>query len=171
MKKCQKTDAFGNPCGNRGIELEHVEKTVMASLREHEAELLRTPIELHEADFPTEHFLHTKERELESLRDGVGRLKDLFVMGDVTKAEYKARLERLKDLIVRKENEYEQLKESLDGCSSLTHAERLQMMDELKASWTTAIDVKDRNRLMKLITLRIDYTRDGDEVDVRVKFR
>ena len=74
----------------------------------------------------------TKERELESLRDGVGRLKDLFVMGDVTKAEYKARLERLKDLIVRKENE--QLKESLDGCSPLTHAERLQMMDELKAS-------------------------------------
>lgn len=75
-------------------------------------------------DFPTEHLLHAKERELESLRDGVNRLKDLFVMGDVTKAEYKTRLERLKDLIVRKENEYEQLKESLDGCSPLTHVKR-----------------------------------------------
>ncbi len=38
---------------------------------------------------------------------------------------------------------------------------RLQMMDELKASWTTAIDVKER----------IEYTRNGDDVDIRVKFR
>lgn len=69
-----------------------------------------------------------QERELESLRDGVNRLKDLFVMDDVTKAEYKTRLERLKDLIVRRENEYEQSKESLDGCSLLTHAKRLQLI-------------------------------------------
>lgn len=92
-------------------------------------------------------------------------------MGDVTKAVYKTRLERLKDLIVRKENEYEQLKESLNGCSPLTHAERRQLIDELKSSWTTAIDVKERNRIMKLITLRIEYTRGGDEADIRVKFR
>lgn len=171
MKKCQKTDAFGNPCGNRGIELEHVEKAVLESLRGHEAELLKTPVETNESDVPTEHLLHTKEKELESLRDGVSRLKDLYVMGDVTKGEYKTRLERLKDLIVKKENEYEQLKESLDGCSPLTHAERLQLIDELKSSWTTAIDVKERNRLMKLIIERIEYSRNGDEVDIRMKFR
>ncbi|OAG91643.1 hypothetical protein AYW79_13655, partial [Ferroacidibacillus organovorans] len=171
VKKCQKTDAFGNCCGNRGIELEHVEKAVMESLREHEAELLKTPVETNESDFPTEHLLHTKERELESLRDGVNRLKDLFVMGDVNKAEYKTRLERLKDLIVKKENEYEQLKESLDGCSPLIHAERLQLIDELKASWTTAIDVKERNRLMKLIIERIEYRRNWDDIDIHVKFR
>ncbi|OAG92865.1 hypothetical protein AYW79_13070 [Ferroacidibacillus organovorans] len=95
----------------------------------------------------------------------------MFVMGDVTKLEYKTRLQRLKELIVKKENDYEQLKESLDGYSPLIHAERLQMIDELKASWTTAINVKERNRLMKLITLRIEYTRNGDEVDIQVKLR
>ena len=143
----------------------------MESLREHEAELLKTSIETNESDIPTEHLLHTKEKELESLQDGVNRLKDLFVMGDVTKAEYKRRLERLKDLIVKKENEYEQLKESLNGCSPLTHAERLQLIDELKSSWTTAIDVKGRNRLMRLIIERIDYTRNGGEIDIQVKFK
>jgi hypothetical protein len=91
--------------------------------------------------------------------------------GQVGRNTHKTRLEHLKALIVRKENEYEQLKESLDGCSLLIHAERLQLIDELKSSWTTAIDVKERNRLMNLITLRIEYTRDGDEVDIRVKFR
>lgn len=133
--------------------------------------LSRGALREHELDFPTDHLLHTKERELESLRDGVNRLKDLFEMGDVTKAEYKARLERLKDLIVRKENEYEQLKESLDGCSPLIHAERIQLIDELKGSWTTTIDVKERNRLMKLIIEQIEYTRDGVEVEIQVKFR
>jgi len=170
-QKCPKTNAFGNPCGNRGIELEHVEKAVMESLREHEAELLKTPIETNESDFPTVHLLHTKERQLDLLWDGVNRLKDLFVMGDVTKLEYKTRLERLKDLIVRMENEYEQLKESLDGCSPLARAERLQLIDELKASWKTAIDVKERNQLLKLIIERIEYSRDGGEVGIQVKFR
>ena len=120
MKKCQKTDVYGNPCVHRGSELEHVEKAVMESLREHEAELLKTPVVIGASDISTEHLLHTKERELESQRDGVSRLKDLLVMGDVTKAEYKTRLQRLKDLIVKKENEYEQLRESLDGCSRRT---------------------------------------------------
>lgn len=92
-------------------------------------------------------------------------------MGDVTKTEYKARLERLNDLIVKKENEYEQLKESLEGCSPLTHAERLQLIDELKASWTTTIDVKERNRLMKLVIERIEYARNGGEIDIQVKFK
>ncbi len=92
-------------------------------------------------------------------------------MGDVTKAEYKARIERLKDLTVKKENENEQLKEILDRCSPLTHAERLQMMDEPKASWPTTIDVKERNRLMKLLIERIEYAQDGNEVDIQVKFR
>ncbi|OPG16946.1 hypothetical protein [Ferroacidibacillus organovorans] len=61
-------------------------------------------------------------------------------MGDVTKVEYKTRLQRLKELIVKKENDYEQLKESLDGYSPLIHAERLQMIDELKASWTVFVN-------------------------------
>lgn len=71
VEKCQKADSFGNPCGNRGIELEHVEKAVIESLREHEAELLKTLVEIPKSDFPAEHLLHTKERELESLRDNV----------------------------------------------------------------------------------------------------
>ena len=80
---------------------------VMESLRKHEKELLKTPISVNTSDVPPEHLLHTKEKELEALRDGVSRIKDLYVMGEVTKVEYKTRLERLEDLIVKKENEFE----------------------------------------------------------------
>lgn len=58
-----------------------------------------------------------------------------------------------------------------DGCSPLTHAERLQLIHEIKTSWTTTIDVKERNRLMKPIVERIEYTRNGDEIDIQVKFK
>ncbi|WP_258111962.1 hypothetical protein [Alicyclobacillus sp. SP_1] len=64
----------------------------------------------------------------------MSRLKDLFVIGDVTKPEYKTRLERLKGLTVKKENEVEQLKESLEGSSPLTHAERLQRLEAMKVA-------------------------------------
>ena len=139
VKKCQRTDAFGHACSNRGIELEHVEMAVMESLREHEKELLKMPVSVDEPDISPQHLLDVKERELEKLRNGVSRLKDLFVIGDMTKPEYKARLERLKNLTVKKENEVKQLKESLDGRSPLTQAERLE---------------------------RIEYTRNDNEVDI-----
>lgn len=152
VKKCQKTDAFGHACGNRGIELEHVEIAVMESLRQHEKELLKIPVRVDEPDISPQHLLDAKEQELEKFRDGVSRLKDLFVIGDVTKPEYKTRLERLKDLTIKKENEVEQLKESLDGRSPLTHVERLRRIEALKDAWET-IDISpmERNRLAKQI--------------------
>ena len=82
------------------------------------------------------------------------------------------RLERLKDLIVKKENEFEQLRNSLDGCAALTHAERLQRIEALKAAWETLdINPKERNRLTKRIVDRIVYTRNEDEIDIQMKFR
>ncbi len=144
----------------------------MECLRQHEQELPKTPVSVDELDISPQHLLDVKERELEKLRDGVSQLKDLFVIGDVTKPEYKTRLERLKDLTVKKENEVEQLKESLDGRSPLTHAERLQRIETLKDSWDTiGIHPMERNRLAKQIIERIEYTRNDNEIDVRVKFR
>lgn len=44
-------------------------------------------------------------------------------------------------------------------------------IDDLKASWSTVIDVQEQNRLQKLIIERIEYTRNGDEIDIQVKFK
>ena len=119
----------------------------------------------------TERLLQMKEAELERLRDGVNRLQDLFVMGDLSKPDYTARLERLRTLIVKKENEIYQLRDNLDGCSELTQALRMQRIDAFKSAWEARVDVRERNRLAKLLIERIDYTRSADEIDVRVHFR
>ncbi|WP_258111961.1 zinc ribbon domain-containing protein [Alicyclobacillus sp. SP_1] len=60
LVKCRKTDAFGHACGNRGIELEHVEMAVMESLRTHEKELLKMPVSVDEPDISPQHLLDVK---------------------------------------------------------------------------------------------------------------
>jgi len=66
----------------------------------------------------------------------------------------------------------DQLKESLDGYSPLTHAERLQRIEALKVAWDTIeISPMERSQLTKQIVERIEYTRDGNKIDIRVKLR
>jgi SMC interacting uncharacterized protein involved in chromosome segregation len=98
-------------------------------------------------------------------------LQDLFVMGDPSKQDYTTRLERLRTLIVKKENEIYQLRDNLDECAELTRALLVQRFDAFKSAWEAHVEVKERNRLAKLLIERIDYTRSADGIDVRVKFR
>lgn len=92
-------------------------------------------------------------------------------MGDLSKQDYTARLERLRTLMVKKENEIEQLRDHLDGSPELTRSLRLQRFEAFKSAWEERIEVKERNRLAKLLIERIDYTRGPDGIDVRVQFR
>jgi len=64
------------------------------------------------------------------------------------------------------------VKERLHGRAPLTHVERLQRIEALKAAWET-IDISsmEKNRLAKQIMERIEYTRNGAEIDICVKFR
>ncbi|MHB1956585.1 MAG: hypothetical protein ACYCOU_22880, partial [Sulfobacillus sp.] len=55
--------------------------------------------------------LRLKEAEPETLHEGVLWLKVLHVSAALTKQEYRTRLDRQKDLIVKKENEIQQWKE------------------------------------------------------------
>ena len=129
------------------------------------------PADAEEPVQSSERLLQTKGAELERLRDGVNRLQDLFVMGDLSKQDYTTRLERLRTLIVKKENEIDQLRDNLHGCSELTHTLRMQRLDAFKSAWEARVDVRERNRLAKLLIERIDYTRSADEIDVQVQFR
>ncbi len=171
VKKCRKPDNDGIICGNPGIELESVETAVFESLRQYETELLQMPADAEDPVHSSERRLQTKEAELERLRESVNRLQDLFVMGDLSKPDYTTRLERLRTLIVKKENDIYRWRDNLDGCTELTQALRVQRLDAFKSAWEARVDVRERNRLAKLLIERIDYTRSADEIDVQIQFR
>lgn len=116
--------------------------------------------------------LRLKETELETLHEGVTRLKDLYVSGDLTKQEYRARLDRQKDLIVKKENEIQQLKETTQVGGPVSDRDRLQRIEKLQNVWEL-LDSKseEKNRLLKQSIERIEYVRDNYRIDVKVEFR
>lgn len=142
------------------------------NIRDYEEEIRSRPIQVSTPDMTPQMVLRQKETELETLYEGVIRLKDLYVSADLTKQEYRARLDRQKDLIVKKENEIQQLKEIVQVGGPISDQDRLQRIEELEGVWQL-LDTKpeEKNRLFKQIIERIEYTRDGYRIDVRVKFR
>lgn len=116
--------------------------------------------------------LRLKEAEPETLHEGVLWLKDLYVSADLTKQEYRTRLDRQRDLIVKKENEIQQWKEIVQVGGPVSDQERWQRIEELENVWQH-LDTKpeEQNRLFKQIIERIEYARNGAGINVRVKFR
>ena len=173
MKKCQKIDPYGNRCGNPGCDVEHVDRSVLESLQEYEEEIRSRPIQETDLnDVTPQMMLRLRETELENLHEGISRLKDLYVSGDLTKQEYRSRLDRQKDLITKKENEIQQLKETQQIGGPVSDGDRLQRIENLSNVWEQ-LDAKpgEKNRLLQQIIDRVEYTRDGYGINIRIKFR
>jgi len=130
------------------------------------------PIQVSTSDMTPQTVLRLKETELETLHEGILRLNDLHVSADLTEQEYRTRLDRPRDLIVKKENEIQQLKEIVHVGGPVSDQERLQRIEELENVWQH-LDTKpeEKNRLTKQVIERIEYARNGYGIDVRVKFR
>ncbi|KUO95796.1 recombinase family protein [Ferroacidibacillus organovorans] len=173
VKKCQKIDPYGNRCGNPGADLVHIELAVMESLRDYEEEIRSKPIQTSDSpDMTPQMVLKLKETELETLHEGLNRLKDIYVSGDLTKQEYRTRLGHQKDLIMKKENDIQQLKETLQVGGPISDQDRLQRIEQLQEVWKQLDCMpEEKNRLLKQIIERIEYVRDNYRIDVRVKFR
>ncbi|WP_258112162.1 recombinase family protein [Alicyclobacillus sp. SP_1] len=172
VKKCQKVDPFGNRCGNPGADLEHLEVAVIESLHEYEEEIRSRRIQVSTSDMIPKTMLRLKETELETLHEGILRLKDQYVSADLTKQEYRTRLDHQKDLIVKKENEIQQLKEIVHISGPISDQERLERIEELENVWQL-LDTKpeEKNRLFKQTIERIEYARNGYGINARVRFR
>lgn len=173
VKKCQKIDPYGNRCGNPGCDVEHVDQSVLESLREYEEEIRSRPIQETDSNDVTPQMMwRLRETELDNLHEGISRLKDLYVSGDLTKQEYRSRLDRQKDLITKKENEIQQLKETLQIGGPVSDGDRLQRIENLNNVWEQLnAQPGEKNRLLKQITERIEYARDGYGINIRIKFR
>lgn len=173
VKKCQKIDPFGKRCGNPGTDVEHVDLAVIESLREYDEEIRARPIQITDTpDMTPQMLLRLKETELEGLHEGMSRLKDMYISGDLTKQEYQTRLNHQKDLIVKKENDIQHLKETLQIGGPVSDQERLQRIEQLQDVWRQLdSQPEEKNRLLKQIIERIEYVRDNDRIDVRVQFR
>jgi hypothetical protein len=84
-------------------------------------------------------------------------LQDRYVSAALTNQEYRTRLDRQKDLIVKKENEIQQWKEIVQVGGPVSDQERWQRIEELENVWPH-VDTKpaEQNRLCKQSIERIE---------------
>jgi site-specific DNA recombinase len=142
-------------------------------LEQYEQFLINREPQTQKNDNSTLHLaLKNKQEELKRLESGVDRIKDLFIEGLLDKNEMKAKVEKMQSQIQAKKEEIRHIEQSLAVMeSSRTDEDRLNAIKRFKEAWNTeGISKKELNKLAKEIIDRIELTREGDNVQINIRF-
>ena len=166
LKKCQNSDPFGNRCTNRGFgSVDLIIDSVMSQLCNYEESLLAQTEQEQGRNLnePLERSLQNKEKELAKLTASLAKMKELYEMGDYTRAEYIEKSDKRKREIADKENEVREIRDTLGKVLSVrTIGEKLERLNKFRMEWNTTLTAKERNALLKSIVSKIVYLRVGD---------
>lgn len=173
VKTCLTTDHFGNRCHNRCLNVEVIYAQLFLDLEQYEQQLLNHEPKEKQGDSSTLQLaLHNKLEELERLEKGINRIKDLFIDELIDKLEMKKRIEKHQKLIQTKKEEIRSIEQSFAVIENVrTDADRLYAIREFKKAWNTeGISKRELNILAKQLIDRIEYVREGNNVQINIKF-
>lgn len=170
LKKCQHRDPFGNSCTNRGVAANLFFTVFFHRLAKHEQDLLsgqREPVGM-----PAETLLESKLAELAELEQSRNRAEEQYIItGKLTKERFEALTSIIDQKTQAIRGEVAELRPAL-AKAELTPEERLDRIQALKAGWTAeGISDEERNRLLKTLVERIVYLRQGDEVELDIRWK
>ncbi|MCU5460665.1 recombinase family protein [Bacillus cereus] len=173
VKTCLTTDRFGYRCHNRSLNVEVIYAQLFLDLEQYEQQLLSHEPKEKQGDSSTLQLaLQNKHEELERLEKGIERIKDLFIDEVIDKSEMKKRLEKQKQLMQTKKEEIRSIEQSLAVIENIrTDNDRLHAIREFKKAWNTeGISKRELNTLAKQLIDRIEYVREGNNVQINIKF-
>lgn len=171
IRTCNHADPYGNRCKNRGLDVEIIYTAIDEYLERYE-DLIRN-------EKPKENTKHNslqmlfelRKKELAELQQGLERIDDLYIMGRLNRQQVKEKVERQNDLIRRKQEEIQQVQDSLGHFNGMSNAERLQRITDLKKVWHDLnVSSEEKNRLAKQIIDRISYVRLKKDAEIKVDF-
>lgn len=173
VKTCLTMDRFGNRCHNRSLNVEVIYAQLFLDLEQYEQQLLNHEPKEKQGDSSTLQLaLHNKLEELERLEKGIERIKDLFIDEIIDKLEMQKRIEKQKQLMQTKKEEIRSIEQSLAVIENVrTDNDRLHAIREFKTAWDTdGISKRELNILAKKLIDRIEYVREGNNVQINIKF-
>jgi site-specific DNA recombinase len=172
VRKCQKPDAFGNRCKNRGINVNVLYKAIDTALSNYEDEILNTKDKPDEERMQLVASVQSLEVQLDKLKEGLERIKSLYIDGIINREEMKTKTEEQNRKIQRVQAEIDSLKSSLGYISNISREEKFQQITEFKRNFDpNSQDPQSMNRLAKTIIDKIVFTREGDNaINIDVKF-
>lgn len=172
VKKCWHKDYFGNKCPNSSGKAQYIIDAIDEQLKEYE-EQIKKEIESCE-DQSTDLIqlqIKTIMDKLNKKDIALKRARIAYDEGVDTLDEYRFAKERILKEVDELENQLSVENLKLQKAQSITNHEKLHYIEEFRRSrWEDELDDKELNDLYKTIISSIIWTKQGDNIDIKVNF-
>lgn len=173
VKTCQHANPVGVRCGNRGIYADHIYFFLNQELDRYEQELLSQTPKQDQADTSTLKIaLKNKRQEIAELRQALERAEDRLMRGKIDEDRY----ERFEQQFTKEIDQAIQDVNSIESSirvlqTSKNDTDRLSSLNTFKLAWNGGeASAEDLNTLAKALFDRVEYSREGSDIDIKVKF-
>lgn len=172
VKKCWHKDYLGNKCPNSSGKAQYIIDAIDEQLKEYE-EQIKKEIESCE-DQSTDMIqlqIKTIMDKLNKKDIALKRARIAYDEGVDTLDEYRSAKERILKEVDELENQLSVENLKLQKAQSITNHEKLHYIEEFRRSrWEDELDDKELNDLYKTIISSIIWTKQGDNIDIKVNF-
>lgn len=172
VKKCWHKDYLGNKCPNSSGKAQYIIDAIDEQLKEYE-EQIRKEIESCE-DQSTDLIqlqIKTIMDKLNKKDIALKRARIAYDEGVDTLDEYRSAKERILKEVDELESQLSIENLKLQKAQSITNHEKLHYIEEFRRSrWEDELGDKELNDLYKTIISSIIWTKQGDNIDIKVNF-
>ncbi|HZJ56807.1 MAG TPA: recombinase zinc beta ribbon domain-containing protein, partial [Clostridia bacterium] len=173
LKKCQTRDSLGNrTCNNPGVNSYAIVKGIFQQLDEYEREIKKRgeDMDTNETEL-LKVALTKKHKEIEKQRGALDTLIEMREEQEITREKFLERKEIREFNIAQLRNEIGELQDRINQREQTTNERKLKNIREFRDKWGKSKSSEQRNQFLQTIIDRIDYQREGDNIDIHINFR
>ena len=110
---------------------------------------------------------------IEKANQRIERIKELFIDGMIDRKEFEKRKKAEEQKIIAAEKEVERLSQSNEFIDEVKKKERMKRWSEidLKELFEGNLSTREKNEGFKKLIERIDYKREGEEIEIDVIYK
>ncbi|SDH42248.1 recombinase family protein [Desulfosporosinus hippei] len=171
VKKCQKTDPYGNRCGNQGLNTQIFEKAIFDELKKYEEEIINKKYEVNSNELEVLiQAINQKEMDVLKENKALDTLQEQRENQEISKERFLERKAIREDNLKKLNREIGEYKERLEKREQTSNEKRLTSIRDFYNQWSISKDTQERNNYLKTIIDKISYTRDGNRINVKINF-
>ncbi|MFB4472750.1 recombinase family protein [Virgibacillus sp. SK37] len=169
--KCQKKDPYGHQCGNPGVNCSVILTAIETELKKYLHEFADMNQVYEQSRNKINSLIELKERSIQDAKKKIERINDGYNGGFYDIKEAKEQKQEQEEKIIKLEMEIVEYRENQSEYKGISPTERKEKIEEILTNMNNPkIEVSELNRLLRLIIDRVTYVRDGNEIDVDIKF-
>ncbi|WP_163530846.1 recombinase family protein [Halobacillus ihumii] len=116
--------------------------------------------------------INVQERIVEETKESIERLDDLYIDGHINKSKYEDRKSTLQGKIYEAMKEIERIEKDHDLINRVTKEDRLKKWEsvDIEELFSDEMGVKEKNEILKLLIEKIEYKREGDNMEIEITY-